>query len=112
MLQLKSKLYLFRSFYLIVVAYIYFTRIVIYLFASSLKYNQTWIRYFVYELGTLTFYFCVGMKLRPVAEVHSYAHVRSGGNNGDDANLDDSKSGNVELSVVGIMNGQGKIAKD
>jgi len=116
--RLQSKLDLFRSFYLIVVAYIYFTRIVIYLFASSLKYNQTWIRYFVYELGTLTFYFLVGMKLRPVAEVHSYTQLQNdgnggGGDDGDDSNVDNSnKGGGVEMSTVRIMSGVGKVAKD
>lgn len=63
--QLQSKLALFRSFYLIVVAYIYFTRIVVYLFASTLSYNSTWLRYFISELGTLCFYFMIGVKFLP-----------------------------------------------
>jgi len=63
-----TKLKLFRSFYLLVVAYIYFTRIVVFLFATILGYRHTWLRYFVTELGTLAFYAVVGMQFRPMAE--------------------------------------------
>jgi NADH:ubiquinone oxidoreductase subunit 3 (subunit A) len=60
------KLKQFRSFYLLVVVYIYFTRIAVYLFATCLGYRQTWLRYFVTELGTLVFYSVVGFLFRPV----------------------------------------------
>ena len=63
-----SKLKLFRSFYLTVVAYIYFTRILIYLFATMLDYRHTWIRYFIAELITLLFYVVTGMRFRPMKE--------------------------------------------
>ena len=66
--RLQSKLALFRSFYLIVVAYIYFTRIVVYLFASTLSYNHTWMKYFLTEVGTLLFYLVIGVKFMPTAE--------------------------------------------
>lgn len=61
-----QKLKQFRSFYLLVVVYIYFTRIAVYLFATCLGYRQTWLRYFVTELGTLVFYSVVGFLFRPV----------------------------------------------
>ena len=63
-----EKLKLFRFFYLLVVAYVYFTRIIVYLFATMLDYHHTWLRYAVTELGTLTFYVVVGIKFRPVAD--------------------------------------------
>lgn len=63
-----QKLKQFRSFYLLVVVYIYFTRIVVYLFATCLGYRQTWLRYFVTELGTLVFYAVVGFLFRPVSD--------------------------------------------
>ena len=122
--RLQSKLHLFRSFYLIVVGYIYFTRIVIYLFASSLKYNQTWIRVFVYELGTLTFYFIVGMKFKPVDESYYYSNVRVHDGEGidgfednhDDDGVDDvsallPQKKQIELSNV-LSGGKTKIAQD
>ena len=112
--RLQSKLDLFRSFYLIVVAYIYFTRIVIYLFAASLKYNQTWIRYFVYELGTLTFYFVVGIKFRPVVEEHSYIQVDTLSDDyevSSGVEVQQQQKQQIELSTI-KMGGSGKIAKD
>lgn len=66
--DILSKLKLFRSFYLIVVAYIYSTRILVYLFANLLNYKYTWLRYFVVELITLTFYVAVGFMFRPVGD--------------------------------------------
>jgi NADH:ubiquinone oxidoreductase subunit 3 (subunit A) len=66
--RMLSKLKLFRSFYLTVVAYIYFTRILIYLFATMLDYRHTWIRYFVAELATLLFYVVTGLRFQPMKE--------------------------------------------
>ena len=103
--RLYSKLDLFRSFYLVVVGYIYFTRIVIYLFASALNYHQTWIKYFVYELGTLTFYFLVGMKFRPIVEDHSYSQIQA---LPDEEDEEDQHTAKIEMSSLSI----GKIAKD
>lgn len=59
--QILSKLKLFRSFYLLVVAYIYSTRILVYLFGSVLDYRHIWVRHFVIELVTLVFYVIVGL---------------------------------------------------
>ncbi len=58
--QIISKLKLFRSFYLLVVAYIYSTRILIYMLGSMLDYRHTWVRHAVVELVTLAFYVIVG----------------------------------------------------
>ncbi|KAL3787726.1 hypothetical protein HJC23_012152 [Cyclotella cryptica] len=62
------KLKQFRSFYLLVVVYIYFTRIVVFLIATALGFRQTWLRYFITELGTLAFYTVVGFLFRPVED--------------------------------------------
>jgi hypothetical protein len=66
--EIVSKLRLFRSFYLLVVAYIYATRILVYLFASMLSFKYLWVRYFIVELVTLCFYVTVGMMFRPMTE--------------------------------------------
>jgi hypothetical protein len=66
--RLAAKLKLFRSFYLLVVSYIYVTRIVVYLFATMLDYRHEWLRFFVVEAVTLAFYCTVGMKFRPMSE--------------------------------------------
>lgn len=74
--RLASKLKLFRSFYILVVSYIYATRIVVYLFATMLDYRHTWIRHFVIEAFTLAFYVSVGMKFRPMPE-NPYLTIKS-----------------------------------
>lgn len=63
-----AKLKQFRSFYLLVVIYIYFTRIAVFLIAIELGYRQAWLRYFITELGTLAFYVVVGFLFRPVED--------------------------------------------
>mmetsp|Transcript_11142 Transcript_11142/g.23536 ORF Transcript_11142/g.23536 Transcript_11142/m.23536 type:complete len:697 (-) Transcript_11142:93-2183(-) len=73
--RLASKLKLFRSFYILVIAYVYMTRIVVYLFAATLNYKHTWVRMFVVELTTIAFYCAVGYMFRPMNE-NPYAHLR------------------------------------
>ena len=76
--RLVEKLKLFRRFYLLVVAYIYMTRIVVYLFATMLTYRHQWLRYFVVEGVTLAFYFTVGSQFKPMSE-NPYLSVHSQG---------------------------------
>lgn len=66
--KLASKLKLFRSFYMLVVAYIYTTRIVVYIFASTLDYRHQWVKHFVIEAVTLAFYVTVGTLFKPMSE--------------------------------------------
>lgn len=70
-----QKLKQFQRFYILVVAYIYFTRIVVYLFATMLGYRLTWVRYFVTELATLVFYLVVGILFHPM-EDNQYLEAR------------------------------------
>uniref|UniRef100_A0A7S4J8H5 GOST seven transmembrane domain-containing protein n=1 Tax=Odontella aurita TaxID=265563 RepID=A0A7S4J8H5_9STRA len=93
-----AKLKLFRSFYLLVVAYIYFTRVVVFLFATMLGYRHTWLRYFVTELGTLSFYVVVGIKFRPMVE-NPYFAVKKG--DLDDESGNSPLHGGVEMRNVG-----------
>jgi G protein-coupled receptor 107 len=58
--RILAKLQLFRRFYLLVVAYVYCTRIIVYLFSTMLGYKSLWIREFVVEGVTLVFYVLVG----------------------------------------------------
>lgn len=73
--EILSKLKLFRSFYMLVVVYIYSTRILIFLFANMLDYKHLWIREAVVELITLTFYVSVGIMFRPRTD-NPYLSVR------------------------------------
>jgi hypothetical protein len=60
-----EKLTLFRQFYVMVVVYIYFTRIVVYLLKSTMQYEYAWVSDAAAELATLAFYVWTGVKFRP-----------------------------------------------
>lgn len=62
------KMRLFREFYVIVVCYIYFTRICVYLLRSTLSYRYVWLSDAAGELATLAFYVLTALKFRPHAE--------------------------------------------
>jgi hypothetical protein len=63
-----EKLKLFREFYLLVVTYIYFTRIIVFLLDATLHYQYVWLGEFFTELATLIFWGLTGYKFRPVAD--------------------------------------------
>jgi len=69
-----NKLQLFRQFYLMVVAYIYFTQILIYMVQATLPPNLSWLRVLFAELSTLIFVTVTGYKFRPV-EKNPYLQV-------------------------------------
>lgn len=63
-----QKLKLFRHFYILVVCYIYFTRIIVYLMKITLPYKLEWLTDLFTELAML-FFFCVtGYKFRPATD--------------------------------------------
>jgi len=69
-----EKLQLFRQFYLMVVSYIYFTRIIVYLVDATLPYRLVWLGDFFTETATLLFFTVVGYKFRP-APLNPYFHL-------------------------------------
>lgn len=69
-----EKLLLFRRFYLIVICYIYFTRIIVLLLNNTLPYSRTWIGPFFAECAAVVFYLVVGHQFRPIKE-NPYFHV-------------------------------------
>ena len=71
-----KKLTLFRQFYLLVVAYIYFTRIVVFLVKATLPYDLLWLQPFCDEGATFLFYFVTGWKFRP-ADANPYLAVET-----------------------------------
>uniref|UniRef100_A0A6B2L5D2 Intimal thickness related receptor IRP domain-containing protein n=1 Tax=Arcella intermedia TaxID=1963864 RepID=A0A6B2L5D2_9EUKA len=60
-----EKLTLFRQFYLIVLAYIYFTRIVVVFTKLAVPFHVEWINYVLEEGASLAFYIIIGYKFRP-----------------------------------------------
>lgn len=55
----------FRNFYLIVVVYIYFTRIVVYLFEAVLPYTSVWLADMCTESATIALFVTVAYKFMP-----------------------------------------------
>ncbi|KAJ6794101.1 putative protein GPR107 [Iris pallida] len=63
------KLTLFRQYYIVVICYIYFTRVVVYALLTITSYRYLWTSVVAGELATLAFYIFTGYKFRP--EVHN-----------------------------------------
>jgi hypothetical protein len=63
-----EKLRLFRQFYLIVVSYIYFTRIIVYLLDATLPFRWVWLGDLFTEVASFTFFFIVGYQFRPISQ--------------------------------------------
>ncbi|KAA0198543.1 Lung seven transmembrane receptor [Fasciolopsis buskii] len=57
---------LFRHFYILVICYVYFTRVVAYLLTITVPYTLTWVVELFKESITLFFFVAVGYKFRPV----------------------------------------------
>jgi len=62
------KLTLFRQFYIMVVAYIYFTRIVVFLLAATMPYDMMWLRFAFTEVAAFAFFTTTGFKFKPDTE--------------------------------------------
>ncbi|EFJ09180.1 hypothetical protein SELMODRAFT_428278 [Selaginella moellendorffii] len=65
------KLTLFRQFYILVVSYIYFTRIVVFALTAASDFKYRWMAACAREAATLAFYIFTGYKFRP-AERNPY----------------------------------------
>jgi len=59
--RLKS----FRTFYLLVVSYIYFTRIIVFLLDATLPFEYTWVGVVILESANAAFYCTTGWLFRP-----------------------------------------------
>ncbi|KAG2680669.1 hypothetical protein I3760_11G108900 [Carya illinoinensis] len=61
------KLTLFRQYYVVVICYIYFTRVVVYALETITSYRYLWTSVVAAELATLAFYVFTGYKFKPEA---------------------------------------------
>ncbi|XP_059628958.1 protein CANDIDATE G-PROTEIN COUPLED RECEPTOR 7-like [Cornus florida] len=61
------KLTLFRQYYVVVISYIYFTRVVVYALETITSYQYQWTSVVAAELATLAFYLFTGYNFRPKA---------------------------------------------
>ena len=68
----QVKLQLFRQFYGIVVAYIYFTRIAVFLIEATIPYDFLWLGNFFTEFATFVFYAITGANFGPTSNEWLY----------------------------------------
>lgn len=71
-----EKLKIFRHFYMMVVFYIYFTRIIVLMLSYTIPFRYTWLGEFLVELATILFFVLTGFKFRPASN-NPYLRVSS-----------------------------------
>lgn len=69
-----QKLKLFRHFYVVVVGYIYFTRIIVYLIKITVPFQYMWLDEFFTEIATALFFIFTGYNFRPIND-NPYLHL-------------------------------------
>jgi hypothetical protein len=94
-----NKLQMFRQFYLIVVSYIYFTRIIVYLVDATLPFRWVWLGDFFTELASLIFFGVTGYIFRPVPE-NPYFKMRDEDALSNNNNDDDDNTVSVPLETI------------
>jgi len=62
-----EKLKLFRHFYVMVVCYVYFTRIIVYLLRITVPFQYSWLDEMFKEMTTFVFFVMTGYKFRPAS---------------------------------------------
>jgi hypothetical protein len=98
-----EKLKLFRQFYLMVVSYIYFTRIIIYLLDATLPFLYVWLGDLATEVATLVFFVLTGYLFKPEAE-NPYFKLHDS----DDEESDDSHNESIHMGEQVTKTSAGK----
>ncbi|XP_008058911.2 protein GPR107 [Carlito syrichta] len=63
-----AKLKLFRHYYVLIVCYIYFTRIIAFLLKLAVPFQWQWLYQLLDEMATLVFFVLTGYKFRPASD--------------------------------------------
>eukprot|EP00939_MAST-03C_sp_MAST-3C-sp1_P003758 g3758.t1 len=77
------KLQQFQHFYVMVVAYIYFTRIIVYLLMNTLPFKYEYLGSTCRELATVVFYSLTGYYFRPITD-NPYLRLKTDDHDGED----------------------------
>ncbi|XP_059619331.1 protein GPR107 [Phlebotomus argentipes] len=93
------KLKLFRQFYIMIVCYIYFTRIIVYLLKITVAFQYAWMDEMFREMANYTFFVLTAYKFRPASQ-HPYFTV---------SNSDDEEDANEVLTDSGFTEGLTKV---
>ncbi|KAJ7383455.1 hypothetical protein OS493_027616 [Desmophyllum pertusum] len=92
-----AKLKLFRHFYVMIVCYIYFTRIIVYLIKITVPFQYMWLDDFFNNAASYVFFVLTGYKFRPAPD-NPYLHVPQG-------DSDDEVEMEEVVTNAGIANG-------
>jgi len=91
------KLKLFRHFYIMIICYIYFTRIIVYLLKITVPFQYEWLDEMFHEMATYVFFVLTGYKFRP-ASANPYFQL----------SVDDEDEMDVVVSQSGLTEGLSK----
>ncbi|XP_078282464.1 protein GPR107 [Rhinoraja longicauda] len=94
-----AKLKLFRHYYVMIVCYIYFTRIIAILIKIIVPFQWKWLYQFLDELATLVFFCLTGYKFRPASD-NPYLQLSQ---NEEDVEMDEV------VTTSGMMEGVKKV---
>ncbi|XP_069742503.1 protein GPR107-like isoform X2 [Narcine bancroftii] len=94
-----AKLKLFRHYYVMIVCYIYFTRIIAILIKIIVPFQWKWLYQFLDELATLVFFCLTGYKFRPASD-NPYLQLSQ---NEEDVEMDEV------VTTIGVMEGMKKV---
>lgn len=95
------KLKLFRHFYIMIVCYIYFTRIIVYLLQMTVSFQYEWLDEMFREMVTYVFFVLTGYKFRP-ASANPYFQLST---EEDDHDID------IVVSQCGVTEGLSKLSR-
>ncbi|XP_063001075.1 protein GPR107 [Elgaria multicarinata webbii] len=97
-----AKLKLFRHYYVMIVCYIYFTRIIAILIKIAVPFQWKWLYQLLDEMATLVFFVLTGYKFRPASD-NPYLQLSQ-----DD---EDSLDMEAVVTTSGVMEGMKKVKK-
>ncbi|XP_044309003.1 protein GPR107 [Varanus komodoensis] len=98
-----AKLKLFRHYYVMIVCYIYFTRIIAILIKIAVPFQWKWLYQLLDEMATFVFFVLTGYKFRPASD-NPYLQLSQ-----DDD--DDSVDMEAVMTTSGVMEGVKKVKK-
>ncbi|NXT03291.1 GP107 protein, partial [Jacana jacana] len=97
-----AKLKLFRHYYVMIVCYIYFTRIIAILIKIAVPFQWKWLYQLLDEMATLVFFVLTGYKFRPASD-NPYLQLSQ--DDEDDSELE------AVVTTSGVMEGMKKVKK-
>ncbi|XP_010625657.1 protein GPR107 isoform X1 [Fukomys damarensis] len=115
-----AKLKLFRHYYVLIVCYIYFTRIIAFLLKLAVPFQWKWLYQLLDEMATLVFFVLTGYKFRPasdnpylqLSQEDEDLEMESGDDVGGDGEHEESQEGDQRLGGAPGRLGRHRVRAD